>query len=71
MLNVGCIPVITHYDNGSFANLRLYPYNMYTPELAASHGLPYAPMGTAKTFNMDVVNWIINENIPAEFQRLN
>ncbi|MBR6718754.1 MAG: CapA family protein [Oscillospiraceae bacterium] len=71
VLNVGCIPVITHYDNGNFANLRLYPYNMYTPELAASHGLPYAPMGTAKTFNMDVVNWIINENIPAEFQRLN
>ncbi|MBP0966547.1 MAG: CapA family protein [Oscillospiraceae bacterium] len=71
VLNVGCIPVITHYDNGQFANLRLYPYNMYTPELAASHGLPYAPMGTAKTFNMDVVNWIINENIPQEFQRLN
>ena len=71
VLNVGCIPVITHYDNGQFANLRLYPYNMYTPELAASHGLPYAPMGTAKTFNMDVVNWIVNENIPQEFQRLN
>ncbi|MBR5723105.1 MAG: CapA family protein [Oscillospiraceae bacterium] len=70
VLNVGCIPVITHYDNGQFANLRLYPYNMYTPELAASHGLPYAPMGTAKTFNMDVVNWIVNENIPQEFQRL-
>ena len=70
VLNVGCIPVITHYDNGQFANLRLYPYSMYTPELAASHGLPYAPMGTAKTFNMDVVNWIINENIPKEFQRL-
>ena len=70
VLNVGCIPVITHYDNGVFANLRLYPYNMYTPELAASHGLPYAPMGSAKTFNMDVVNWIINENIPEEFRRL-
>ena len=70
VLNVGCIPVITHYDNGQFANLRLYPYNMYTPELAASHGLPYAPMGTAKTFNMDVINWIVDQNIPKEFQRL-
>jgi poly-gamma-glutamate synthesis protein (capsule biosynthesis protein) len=70
VLNVGCVPVITHYDNGQFANLRLYPYNMYTPELAASHGLPYAPMGTAKTFSMDVINWIIEQNIPQEFRRL-
>lgn len=70
VLNVGCIPVITHYDNGQFGNLRLYPYNMYTPELAASHGLPYAPFGTAKTFNMDVINQIIDANIPQEFQRL-
>jgi len=64
------IPVITHYDNGNFANLRLYPYNMYTPQLAASHGLPYAPKGSAKTFNMDVVNSIIAANIPQEYQLL-
>ena len=68
--DVGVIPVITHYDNGNFANLRLYPYNMYTPQLAASHGLPYAPMGSAKTFNMDVVNSIIAANIPQEYQLL-
>ena len=68
--NVGCMPVITHYDNGGFANLRLYPYNMYTPELAASHGLPYAPMGSAKAFNWDVVNAIIEANIPEEYRRL-
>ncbi len=68
--DVKCIPIITHYDNGQFGNLRLYPYYMYTAELANSHGLPYAPMGTAKAFNMDVINNIINANIPAEFQQL-
>ena len=70
VLNVGCMPVITHYDDGQLSHLRLYPYYMYTPELAASHGLPYAPMGTAKTFSMDVINAIVEANIPAEFRRL-
>lgn len=63
-------PVITHYDDGSFTNLRLYPYSMYTSELADSHGLPYAPAGTAKTYSMDVINKIIEENIPEEFRKL-
>ena len=69
--DVGCLPVITHYDAG-FSNMRLYPYNMYTPELAAAHALPYTfcPPETAKDFGMDTVNRIINENIPAEYQRL-
>ncbi|MBQ9956119.1 MAG: CapA family protein, partial [Ruminococcus sp.] len=40
--NVGAIPVINHYDDGSFSNMRLYPYNMYTSELADGHGVPYA-----------------------------
>ena len=68
--NISCMPVITQYDNAKFANLRLYPYYMYTAELAAKHGLPYAPMGKAKTFNMDVVNSIIKKNIPEEYLRL-
>lgn len=63
-------PVITHYDDGSFTNLRLYPYSMYTSELADSHGLPYAPAGTAKTYSMDVIDKIIEENIPEEFRKL-
>ncbi len=68
--NVGAIPVINHYDDGSFSNMRLYPYNMYTSELADGHGVPYAPMGTAKNFGMDVVDSIINANIPEEFRKL-
>lgn len=68
--NVGVIPVINHYDDGRFSNMRLYPYSMYTDELADSHGVPYAPMGTAKDFGMDVIDRIIEENIPEEFRKL-
>lgn len=68
--NVTCMPVITHYDDGRFTNLRVYPYDEYTPELAAGHGLPYAPLGYAKAFNMDVVNGIVEANIPREFRKL-
>lgn len=70
--NVGCIPTIVHYDDGMFSNLRIYPYSMYTPELAASHGVPYAtPRGNYPDFSWDIINNIINENIPKEFQHLN
>ena len=68
--DVKVIPVITHYDDGKLRNLRLYPYSMYTEELANSHGLPVAPLGTAKKFNMDVLNKYIQDNIPVEFQKL-
>lgn len=69
--NVGVIPTIVHYDDGNFSNMRLYPYSMYTPELAASHGVPYAyPRGNYPDFSWDIVNNIINESIPAEFQKL-
>lgn len=68
--NIGVIPVINHYDDGSFSNMRLYPYNMYTAELADSHGVPYAPAGTAKNFSMDIINSIVSANIPEEFRKL-
>ncbi len=69
--NVSCVPTIVHYDDGEFSNMRIYPYSMYTPELAASHGIPYAiPYGTYNTFSWDIVNSIIEENIPQEFRDL-
>lgn len=69
--DIGVMPVITHYED-SFSNLRLYPYNLYTPELADSHALPYthAPRETAKDFGMDVINAIVDANIPKEYQWL-
>ncbi|MCQ2417954.1 MAG: CapA family protein [Oscillospiraceae bacterium] len=68
--DVQCMPVITQYDSGAFSDLRLIPYKDYTAELANQHGLPVAPMGTAKAFNMDVVNNIIHSNIPEEYLKL-
>lgn len=69
--DVGAIPTIVHYDDGSFSNIRIYPYSQYTPELAESHGLPYAyPAGTYPQFSWDIVNDIINNNIPEEFRKL-
>ncbi len=69
--DVGCIPNIIHYEAGDFTNLRVYPYSKYSPELAAIHGIPYAvPAGTYTTFSWDIINQIIDENIPKEFQKL-
>ena len=69
--DVGVIPTIVHYEYPDFANMKIYPYSMYTPELAAKHGLPYAiPRGTYTDFGWDVINSIIDSAIPKEFQKL-
>ena len=69
--DIGVIPTIVHYDDGNFSNLRIYPYSKYTPELAASHGIPYAiPQGTYTSFDWDILNHIIDTAIPQEFQKL-
>lgn len=68
--NVTVTPVITHYDDGSLSNLRIYPYYQYTDELVAGHGLPYSPWGTAKTWSWDVIDQIITANVPEEFRKL-
>ncbi|WP_024861560.1 CapA family protein [Ruminococcus flavefaciens] len=68
--NVGCIPTIIHYEN-DFSNMKIYPYSKYSPELADRHGLPYAvPQGTYTDFGWDVINRIIDEQIPQEFRKL-
>lgn len=68
--NVGCIPTIVHYE-ADFSNMKVYPYSKYSPELAERHGLPYAyPRGTYTDFGWDVINRIIEEQIPAEFRKL-
>jgi poly-gamma-glutamate synthesis protein (capsule biosynthesis protein) len=68
--NVGCIPTIIHYED-DFSNMKVYPYSKYSEELASRHGLPYAiPQGTYTEFGWDVINRIIEEQIPAEFRKL-
>ena len=69
--DVGCIPNIIHYEAGDYNNLGVYPYSKYSPELAEIHGIPYAvPAGNYPDFSWDIINQIIDENIPKEFQKL-
>ncbi|MDE7363604.1 MAG: CapA family protein [Ruminococcus sp.] len=69
--DVGCIPNIIHYEVGDYNNLAVYPYSKYSPELADVHGIPYAvPAGTYTSFSWDILNQIIDESIPKEFQKL-
>lgn len=68
--NVQVTPVITHYDDGSLTNLRVYPYYQYTDELVAGHGLPNSPWGSAKVWSREVIDTIVENNVPEEFRRL-
>lgn len=68
--NVSLTPTITQYETGSLNNVRVYPYYLYTDELEEAHGIPNSPMGTAKNWSWDVINTIIENNVPEEYQRL-
>lgn len=63
-------PLITHYETGSLNNVRVYPYYLYTDELVSQHGIPYSPMGTAKSWSWSVIDNIVENNVPKEFQEL-
>ncbi len=68
---VKVMPVITQYDDGYLSNLRLIPYSEYTEELCEEHGLPYAMSDPYYAeWNMERIKEIIDETIPAEFQKL-
>lgn len=70
--NVQVSPVLTHYDDGNLSNLRLYPYRDYSAELAAGHGLPYAPYSTGpsyKIWSLEEIQTIFSTAVPTEFQK--
>lgn len=70
--DVGVIPNIIHYEIGDYNNLAVYPYSKYTEEMANNHGIPYAvPAGYYNYFSWDILNEIIDNAIPKEFQKLN
>lgn len=62
--NIKAIPIITQYESG-FANVRCYPYSLYTEQLANSHGIK-----AYGKFDMAFVNKMVNDNIPQEFRYL-
>ena len=69
--NVEVSPIITHFEDSSYSNLRVIPYRNYTEELCSIHGLPDLTSNTAyNEWSMDKINEIINTQIPAEFQKL-
>ncbi|MCM1528378.1 MAG: CapA family protein [Alistipes sp.] len=69
--DVGVIPNIIHYEIGDYDNLAVYPYSRYTEDMANNHGIPYAvPAGYYNYFSWDILNEIIDNAIPKEFQKL-
>lgn len=70
--NVQVSPVITHYDDGNLSNLRLYPYSMYTEELAAQHGLPYCTSSTGPSYqvwSMEHIREMFETSVPEQFRK--
>ena len=61
-------PVITHYES-DMTNVRNYPYDLYTDELVEEHFIPYSPSGTAKRWSWDVIDTIVEENVPEEYRK--
>ncbi len=71
--NVAVSPVITHYDDGNLSNLRLYPYSMYTEEIASTHGLPYTTSSTGPSYqvwSLEQIRTMFDTSVPTQFQNL-
>lgn len=59
--NIEFIPVITHYD-GNYHDVRIYPLDVYTRELAESHGVK-----SMSRFGYDYIFEVLEKNISEEF----
>lgn len=70
--NVEVCPVITHFEDSSFTNLRVIPYRSYTEELCNAHGLPDLTNNASyNEWSMEKIKEIIDTGIPEQFQKLN
>lgn len=59
--NIEFIPVITHYD-GNYHDIRIYPLNLYTRELADSHGVK-----SMSKFGYEYIFEILDKNISDKY----
>ncbi|MCH5194301.1 MAG: CapA family protein [Oscillospiraceae bacterium] len=59
--NIEFVPVITHYE-GSYRNVKLYPLDKYTRELAESHGVK-----SMSKFGYDYIFEILKKNINEKY----
>ena len=55
------VPVITHYE-GSYRNVKLYPLDKYTRELAESHGVK-----SMSIFGYDYIFEVLKKNINEKY----
>ena len=60
--NVRFSGVVTHYGQG-FSNLRIYPLDRYTEELASKHGV----LDNTSDFSLQYLNDIIIKVIDKQF----
>lgn len=65
--NIKAIPVITHYG-ARYSDVTAYPYNQYSDALAKVHGIHSMGGGS---FNMQMIDTVLKENVPSEFLYLN
>ena len=63
-------PLITQYETGQLQNVRVVPYYDYTDQMVKDHGIPNSPMGHAKSWSWDIINKIVEDNVPEEFRKL-
>ncbi len=62
---MGFLPIVTHYT-GDRENLSLYPFNMYSQEMAQEHGT--AAVSTEGTpMSMDYIETLLGKHIPAQY----
>lgn len=66
--DVGLTPLINHYESG-MTNVQVYPYDQYTSELLEQHYIPYAPSGNYKSWNWEIIDNIIEENVPEQYRK--
>lgn len=59
--NIEFIPVITHYD-GKYHDIRIYPLDMYTRELADSHGVR-----SMSKFGYEYIFEVLDKNISDKY----
>ena len=59
--NIELVPVITHYE-GNYHNVKLYPLDRYTRELAESHGVK-----TMSKFGYDYIFDVLTKNINEKY----
>lgn len=69
--NIEVTPVISHFEDAFYGNIRAIPYGKYTQGLCEEHGLPYlATNPMYSDWDVDTIKSIIDQGIPAEYQKL-